>query len=141
MLSQICSYSTERISVADFPAVDYITTDNILQNFGGVKAYDGEANFSSAVRYQKQDILISNIRPYLKKIWIADKDGGCSPDVLVLKLVSDSYIPDFIYFALARQQFFDFVIMDVKGMKMPRGKKSILCNMNFLLCLSQNRKI
>ena len=34
-------------------------------------------------RYKKGDVLIANIRPYLRKIWFANSDGGCSADVLV----------------------------------------------------------
>lgn len=102
---------------------DYISTDNLLQNCEGVKTYDGEPNINSAVKYKKDDILLSNIRPYLKKIWLADKDGGCSPDVLVIRLDSRDYLPEYIYHIMARQQFFDFVMTNVKGMKMPRGNK------------------
>lgn len=123
MLKQICSYSNERISMSELPVADYVSTDNLLQNCEGVKPYDGEPNINSAVKYEKGDILLSNIRPYLKKIWLADKDGGCSPDVLVIRLDSRDYLPEYVYHVMARQQFFDYVMTDVKGMKMPRGNK------------------
>uniref|UniRef100_UPI003FF08AE7 N-6 DNA methylase n=1 Tax=Alloprevotella sp. TaxID=1872471 RepID=UPI003FF08AE7 len=123
MLKQICSYSNERISMSDMSVADYISTDNLLQNCEGVRPYDGEPNINSAVKYDKGDILLSNIRPYLKKIWLADKDGGCSPDVLVIRLDSRDYLPEYVYHVMARQRFFDFVMTDVKGMKMPRGNK------------------
>ena len=123
MLKQVCYYSTERISMNDFAVTDYVSTDNLLQNCEGVREYEGEPNISSAVKYKKGDILLSNIRPYLKKIWLADKDGGCSPDVLVIRPNSNDCIPAYLYCALARQQFFDFVMTDVKGIKMPRGNK------------------
>ena len=61
----------------------YITTDNMLQNCEGIRSYTGTDNITSAISYQKGDILLSNIRPYLKKIWYADRNGSCSPDVLV----------------------------------------------------------
>lgn len=123
MLKQICSYSNERISINDMSVADYISTDNLLQNCEGAKSYDGVPNINSAVKYEKGDILLSNIRPYLKKIWFADKNGGCSPDVLVIRIYSQEYLPEYVYHAIARQKFFDFVMTDVKGMKMPRGNK------------------
>ena len=123
MLKQICTYSNERISMSEMSVADYISTDNLLQNCEGVKPYDGVPNTNSAVKYKKGDILLSNIRPYLKKIWLADKDGGCSPDVLVIRLVSRVCLPEYVYHVMARQQFFDYVMTDVKGMKMPRGNK------------------
>lgn len=65
----------------------YITTDNMLQNKLEIVPFKGKTNIASVAEYQKDDILISNIRPYLKKIWFADKKGGCSKDVLVFKIV------------------------------------------------------
>ena len=97
MLKQICSYSNERISMSEMSVADYISTDNLLQNYEGVRPYDGEPNINSAVKYDKGDILLSNIRPYLKKIWLADKDGGCSPDVLVIRIDSRDYLPEYVY--------------------------------------------
>lgn len=123
MLKQICYYSNERISMSEMSVADYISTDNLLQNCEGIKPYDGVPNTNSAVKYKKGDILLSNIRPYLKKIWLADKDGGCSPDVLVIRLDSHDCLPEYVYHVMARQQFFDYVMTDVKGMKMPRGNK------------------
>lgn len=67
MLKQICSYSNERMSMSEMSVADYISTDNLLQNYEGVRPYDGEPNINSAVKYDKGDILLSNIRPYLKK--------------------------------------------------------------------------
>ena len=75
------------------------------------------------VEYRKGDILLSNIRPYLKKLWLADRDGGCNPDVLVIRVKDERINPEFLYNTLRRQQFFDYVMTDVKGMKMPRGNK------------------
>lgn len=85
--------------------------------------YDGTPTTDTVVEYRKGDILLSNIRPYLKKLWLADREGGCSPDVLVIRMKDERIIPEFLYNTLCRQQFFDYVMTDVKGMKMPRGNK------------------
>ena len=76
-------------------------------------------------KYQAGDILISNIRPYFKKIWKAEYDGGCSNDVLVLRANDDCYI-DFLYYALASDSFFDYATATAKGTKMPRGDKTAI---------------
>ena len=76
--------------------------------------------------YKENDILISNIRPYFKKIWQAKYDGGCSNDVLVFQgnLNVDK---DFLYYILANDDFFAYSMATSKGTKMPRGdKKSIM---------------
>ena len=85
--------------------------------------YDGFPTTDTVVEYRKGDILLSNIRPYLKKLWLADRDGGCNPDVLVIRVKDERINPEFLYNTLRRQQFFNYVMTDVKGMKMPRGNK------------------
>ncbi len=85
--------------------------------------YDNIPNIDSVIEYKKGDILISNIRPYLKKIWLADKDGGCSPDVIVIRTSDVNVNSKYLYLLLKRDVFFDWVMSDVKGVKMPRGKK------------------
>lgn len=104
---------------------DYISTDNMLQKCEGVTIYDGIPNIESVVKYRKGDILISNIRPYLQKIWIADRDGGCSPDVLVIRVDdANAYLPQYVYQSLKRVKFFDHMMAAATGAKMPRGNKT-----------------
>ena len=123
-LKTIAPFATKSIKYNDIAPETYITTDNMLQNKLGVVPFVGEANISSITEYKPEDILISNIRPYLKKIWFADKEGGCSKDVLVLRSADPSkYLPKYIYIMLRRDIFFDYVMKGKKGIKMPRGNK------------------
>lgn len=123
-LSNVAPFVIKSIKYADIISETYITTDNMLQNKLGVVPFVGEANISSITEYKNGDILISNIRPYLKKIWFADKDGGCSKDVLVLRSADASkYLPKYIFYILRRDAFFDYVMEGKKGIKMPRGNK------------------
>lgn len=124
-LKQIAPYSTKRISFSDVETNEYISTDNMLQNCEGVRAYNGEPNIDSVIEYQENDILVSNIRPYLKKIWFANRTGGCSPDVLVFRVKDrEKYDAHFVYYALAQDSFFEHMMLGAKGMKMPRGDKN-----------------
>lgn len=123
-LNTIAPFATKSIKYSDIESETYITTDNMLQNKLGVLPFEGVANISSITEYKPEDILISNIRPYLKKIWFADKDGGCSKDVLVLRSADTSkYLPKYIFYMLRRDVFFDYVMEGKKGIKMPRGNK------------------
>lgn len=123
-LEKIAPYFTEKINFSDINLKDYITTDNLLQNRRGVTEFAGTANVDRITKYQKSDILISNIRPYLKKIWFADKNGGCSNDVIVFRSSNpDLYLPEYIYFVLSMDSFFEFVMSGKQGVKMPRGDK------------------
>ena len=132
-IKDISEYITERTSNIDLAS--YITTDNMLQNFEGVKAFTGKTEAESAVAYRKGDILLSNIRPYLKKLWLADKDGCCSPDVLVFRPDTTKVLPEFLYYSLRRDDFIDFIMHNAgtKGIKMPRGNKEEIPNYSIAL--------
>lgn len=122
-INELCRYVTERTSDVDMAT--YITTDNMLQNCEGIRPYDGTDNITSAITYRKGDVLLSNIRPYLKKIWQADQNGSCSPDVLVLRPNNEKIDERFFFFSLRRDSFFNYIMNEAgtRGLKMPRGNK------------------
>lgn len=123
-LKNIAYYVEERISSSKISLGEFVTTDSLLQNKKGrTKAQNLPPQPCSLTRFQKGDVLVANIRPYLKKIWQADIDGGCSPDVLVFRSIN----PDenaYLYSLLLQDSFFDFVMKAPKGSKMPRGDKN-----------------
>lgn len=122
-LGEVAEYSPDTVSAATLTPKTYVGVDNLLQNLGG-KTDSGFVPASGSVtRYNLGDILLSNIRPYLKKIWFADQTGGASNDVLVLRIITDEFDPSFVYCCLAQDAFFDYVMGAVKGVKMPRGDK------------------
>jgi type I restriction enzyme S subunit len=123
-LSKIVRYSDARIDAADVSLENFITTDNILQNKAGITTAASLPPGDNAMpKYAQGNILLANIRPYLKKIWFADKSGGCSADVLVFA-VNKEYDPKFVYYAMFRDDFFYHIMKGAKGTKMPRGDKN-----------------
>ena len=141
-LNTIAPFATKSIKYSDIESETYITTDNMLQNKLGVVPFVGEANISSITEYKEDDILISNIRPYLKKIWFADKKGGCSKDVLVLRSADTSkYLPKYIFYMLRRDAFFDYVMEGKKGIKMPRGNKEDVMKYRIPMPLIDEQKL
>ena len=86
-------------------------------------------------------MLLSNIRPYLKKVWYADKNGGCSADVFVFKAlpICDS---NFLHHVIANDRFIKFVMGGAKGVKMPRGDKEQMITYKVgLPCIEEQKKI
>ena len=128
-LSNVSSYVTEKISVDSIDISEYITTDNLLQNKKG-RVIAEKLPSQKVTKFKKDDILIANIRPYLKKIWQADIEGGASSDVLVIR-PNDLIDNNFLYYALTQDSFFEYVMKGSKGTKMPRGDKSQI--MNFVI--------
>lgn len=125
-LSEICEYTTKRIETKSLGVDNYISTENMLQNKGGVVAA-AKVPAEKAVAFNPGDILISNIRPYFKKIWHADKRGGCSSDVLCLRALP-GIDKTYLYYLLSQDSFFEYVMSGAKGSKMPRGDKAQIMN-------------
>ena len=124
-LSDIFDLITDKISATSITTSAYITTDTMLQKCTGIREYTEALPSTNITAFQINDILLSNIRPYLQKLWLATFNGGCSNDVLVLRIKdSKKNNPAFFASYLKRQQFFDYIMQDVNGVKMPRGKKS-----------------
>lgn len=125
MLSDICSFADGRVAVAALDLDTYISTENMLPNKEGITRSAGLPTINQTQAYQTDDVLISNIRPYFKKIWCADRDGGCSNDVLVMR-AKEGCDPGFLYYLLSDDNFFDYATATAKGTKMPRGDKSAI---------------
>ena len=125
LLSTACEYRKDRISADEVNENNYISTENMLPNRGGVETASSIAEGKTFPAYKEGDILLSNIRPYFKKIWFADKKGGCSNDVLVLK-TNKSVDKRFLYYVLSDNNFFNYSTVTSKGTKMPRGSKTAI---------------
>ena len=122
-LSEIAILVEDKISSNSISLGDYVTTDSLLPNKEGKTiATNLPPVACSLTYYQKGDVLVANIRPYLKKVWLADKEGGCSSDVLVFR-VREGYKDSFLYAVLLQDRFFDYATRGAKGSKMPRGDK------------------
>ena len=124
-LSYLCSYVKEKISTKTLSRQNYISTENMMPNKGGIVGANSLPSIPYTQQYAKGDVLFSNIRPYFKKIWIAENDGGCSNDVLVFRAVHGCD-PTFLYYVLSSNAFFDYATATAKGTKMPRGDKAAI---------------
>lgn len=124
-LGDICMYERQRSEGANF-----VGTENMLKDFGGV-TFDNSNADDSGTLYHPGDTLMSNIRPYLKKAWLADRKGTCSTDVLVFHPTSVE--PGYLYWLIASDAFVRYVMSAAKGSKMPRGDKKNIMEMPLLL--------
>lgn len=140
-LANVSVYRKGKVEVSLLSLATYISTENMLPNKGGITIASSLPNTLMTQAYKKDDILVSNIRPYFKKIWKAKYDGGCSNDVLVLT-AKNGIDPDFLYYVLANDAFFDYSMAMSKGTKMPRGdKQSIMKYQIPLIELKMQKKI
>ena len=126
-LGDICDYGKDRIEVSTLDNSTYISTENMLPNRAGIATATTLPTGELTPSFEIDDTLVSNIRPYFKKIWKATFSGGCSADVLVFK-AKENISKEYLYYALSDDEFFKYSMATSKGTKMPRGDKSSIMN-------------
>lgn len=126
-LSDICDYGKDRIEVSSLDNSNYMSTENMLPNRAGITIVTTLPTGEYTPSFEIDDTLVSNIRPYFKKIWKATFSGGCSADVLVFK-AKENVSKEYLYYVLADDEFFKYSMTTSKGTKMPRGDKTSIMN-------------
>ena len=128
VLADICSYSSDRIPVSELSVSTYFSTENMQPNKMGSVDATSLPSITQTTGCHKGDVLISNIRPYFKKIvYVTDDSCGCSTDVLCFVPKEDQYSA-FLFGTLYMDRFFDYMVAGSKGTKMPRGDKQQIMN-------------
>lgn len=131
-LGEIAKVVDEKCNIGKLDIETYISTENMLQNFEGVKKATKLPDTGSFTRFQIGDILFSNIRPYLKKVWQAEFDGAASNDVIVFRALS-GFDYRFVSQIIKSDSFIAYTMAGAKGVKMPRGDKNMM--MDYLVCI------
>lgn len=121
-LADICTYSKDRVSVSELDVSTYFSTENMLPGKAGATEASSLPTTAQATACHVGDTLISNIRPYFRKIVYCHEVCGCSTDVLCFVPVHPKYSA-YLYSTLYADRFFDFMVAGSKGTKMPRGDK------------------
>ena len=116
---------TEKIDGSTLTHDNYISTENMMSNCGGVVAAASVPS-TKVTCFAKCDVLLSNIRPYFKKVWFARFNGGCSNDVICIRANEKDCLAQYLYYALSTDSFIDSFSASSKGTKMPRGDKNAL---------------
>lgn len=122
VLSDICSYSRDKVAVSELNVRTYFSTENMLSGKAGSTEATSLPTTSQTTACHKGDTLISNIRPYFKKIVYCEDKCGCSTDVLCFTPSQPCYSA-YLFSTLYADRFFAFMVAGSKGTKMPRGDK------------------
>ncbi|MCH4100946.1 MAG: restriction endonuclease subunit S [Prevotella sp.] len=140
-LGDVATLIIAKADISLFNRKNYISTENILPNRSGIKEASSLPATGKVTAFCDNDILISNIRPYFKKIWLASFDGGCSNDVICLR-AKKNVLCQFLYYLLSQDDFFDYIMLGAKGTKMPRGDRKQIINWGIALPpLKEQQKI
>ncbi|MES4615517.1 restriction endonuclease subunit S [Ewingella sp. AOP8-B2-18] len=125
-LGEVAKYSKTRIGFDKLDKTNYVGVDNLLQNRAGKTQSNYVPTSGNLTEFLDEDILIGNIRPYLKKIWQSDCIGGTNGDVLVIRCCDGSVFSRYLYQVLADDSFFEYNMQHARGAKMPRGDKDAI---------------
>ena len=135
-LRDICCYATKR---TNGELRNYVSTENMAPDLAGKVFFEDSHLEVQGNEFLQDDILIANIRPYLKKVWRATRRGVCSADVLVLRPTTVS--SEFLYRLIANDDFFSYTMIAAKGSKMPRGDKKHIMSMPIVFPTFETERI
>ncbi|MCC5845919.1 MAG: restriction endonuclease subunit S [Verrucomicrobia bacterium] len=125
-LGEVARMVTERISTKGLDLNTYISTENMLPNRGGIVSPSNIPD-QNVTAFKKGDTLFSNIRTYFRKVWLADRNGGASPDVIVFRTKNpDSLDGIYLHYLICSERFIEYTVLTAKGAKMPRGDKDAI---------------
>lgn len=127
-LGEIAEIISERVNISYATVENYISTENMINNFGGVTKAEKLPIASSINRFQEKDVLFSNIRTYFKKVWKSTFNGTVSPDVLVFREKKGIVKSSYLFYLLCNPDFTEYSVLTSRGAKMPRGDKDALLN-------------
>ena len=131
VISEVASQIRDKIPASAIRAEDYVSTDNMRPYFGGIDASSSLPPSGNVTAYQEGDILLSNIRPYFRKTWLATHSGGCNADVLCIRANPEKCLPKYLYYLFTTDNFVNDYLKSCKGAKMPRGNVQRLLDYEF----------
>lgn len=128
-LRSVASYSRDRIDSSAITPGLYVGVNELLPDFQGCTLEVRAPSETRCIEFSRNDILLGNIRPYLKKMWLADRLGGTNGDVLVIRTKNQEVLsPKFLWQVLASNDFVKYNVQHSRGAKMPRGDKDAILN-------------
>lgn len=122
ILADISSQVIAKVACEESTIESYVSTESLLPDKGGRQTASALPATGKVTVYQPGDTLVSNIRPYFKKVWYADCEGTCSGDVIVFRAKEPELAP-YLNSVLRSDGYFEHVMAGAKGTKMPRGDK------------------
>ena len=126
-LGEVAYYVDEKMSLSDIDESAYIATENMLKDKKGIILSTNKPEEGRGTKFAIDDVLVSNIRPYFKKIWRASFNGVSSNDVLCYR-AKNEFNTSMLYYTMEQDVFFDYVMAGSNGVKMPRGDKKWIMN-------------
>jgi type I restriction enzyme S subunit len=126
-LGNITERVTSQILPINYPDKEflYIGLEHIESNTGmlnNANHQNGGAIKSNKNKFEAGDILYGKLRPYLNKVWLADRSGICSTDIWVLRPIKNMTNGYFVSTFLKFQPIVGVLNSKTEGANLPRVK-------------------
>ncbi len=134
-IGEICSIQADRREPQHLPAdTRYLGLEHIESEHFRILGFGPIEEISSSVSlFQKTDVLFGRLRPYLRKVVLADTDGVCTPEILVLRPNPSLVLPLFLHSVVSSEPVLERCIALSAGTRMPRTKANDLAEIPVLL--------
>lgn len=111
-------HDKEKTEVSRFVGLENIEPENlVLTTWGNISE-----GTTFTKRFSKGDVLFGKRRAYLKKVAVADYDGICSGDILVLRAKENTILKELLPFYISSEEFINYAISTSAGSLSPRTK-------------------
>lgn len=117
-----------------------VALENIESNTG--RYISTESEFSgNGTAFNKGDIIYGKLRPYLRKVWLAEFDGNAIGDVFVYR-VTNRILGKYAFYLMLSNTFTAIVNGSTYGAKMPRVSSEYIGDIQIPLPpLSEQQKV
>ena len=122
---------------ADTPCVEL---DHIGSGNGQLlKSSTAEYSTASKYRFFAGDVLFGRLRSYLRKFWLADRDGICTTEIWPLMVDTEQVDSEFLHAIVQSDQFFSMASISY-GTHMPRTDWGVMRNFTVMLPQVQEQR-
>ena len=122
---------------ADTPCVEL---DHIGSGNGQLlKSSTAEYSTASKYRFFAGDVLFGRLRSYLRKFWLADRDGICTTEIWPLMVDTEQVDTEFLHAIVQSDQFFSMASISY-GTHMPRTDWGVMRNFTVMLPQVQEQR-
>ena len=109
----------------------YVGLENVEPWTGRYLPTEAEIETESS-QFRCGDVLFGKLRPYLAKVYVAQADGTCTSEMLVLR-PREGVLKQFLFYRLVSADFIDLVNSTTFGSKMPRADWEQIGNLSVAL--------
>jgi type I restriction enzyme S subunit len=119
-LGAVCALRGENAQPPFDTAINYVGLEHLDSGNPRLERWESASSVVSAkARFQAGDVLYGKLRPYLDKAALAEFDGVCSTDILVLKPMA-SLDSAFLSFLVHTRRFIEEAVRSTGGVNLPR---------------------